>query len=42
MRTGNFGVMFFEVVNNLFGIYVIYLLTYLRVFFNLLKLIIQN
>ena len=37
MGTENFGEIFFEVANNLFGIYVAYLQTYLRVFSNLLK-----
>ena len=37
MRTENFGQIFFEVPNNSFGIYVVHLQTYLKVFFNLLK-----
>ena len=35
MRTENFGKIFFEVANSSFGIYVVYLQTYLRVFLNL-------
>ena len=37
MRTENFCQTFFEVSSNSLGIYVAYLQTYLRVFFNLLK-----
>ena len=37
MRTGNYGEIFFEIANNLFGVYIVYLQTYFRVFFNLLK-----
>ena len=37
MGNENFGEIFSEVANNLFGIYVAYLQTYLRVFSNLLK-----
>ena len=37
MRTENFGEIFFEVPNNSFGIYDVYLQTYLKVFFNLLR-----
>ena len=37
MRTGNFRGTVFEIANNLFGIYVVYLQTCVREFFNLLK-----
>ena len=37
LKTENFGEIFFEVANNLFGLYTVYLQIYFRVFFNLLK-----
>ena len=37
IRTENFGEIFFEIANNPFGVYTLYLQTYFRVFFNLLK-----
>ena len=37
LKTENFREIFFEVANNLFGLYVIYLQIYFRVIFNLLK-----
>ena len=37
MRIENFGEIFFEISNNSFGVYIVYLQIYFRVFFNLLK-----
>ena len=37
LKTENIGEIFFEVANNSFGLYVVYLQVYFRVFFNLLK-----
>ena len=37
IRTENFGEIFFETANNLFGVYIAFLQTYFRVFFNLPK-----
>ena len=37
MRTENFGEIFFEISNNPFGVYIVYLQIYFRVFFNFLK-----
>ena len=37
LKTENFGEIFFEVANNLFGLFTVYLQIYFRVFFNLLK-----
>ena len=37
MRTENFGEIFFEISNNPFGVYIVYLQIYFRVSFNLLK-----
>ena len=37
LKTENIGEIFFEIANNLFGLYVVYLQDYFRVFFNLLK-----
>ena len=37
LKTENFGEIFFEVANNLFVLYIVYLQIYFRIFFNLLK-----
>ena len=42
VKTENFGEIFFEIAKNPFGVYIVYLQTYFRVFFNLLKLVIMD
>ena len=36
-KTENFGEVFYELANGPFGVYILYLQIYLRIFFNLLK-----
>ena len=38
----NFGEIFFEIANNPLGVYISYLQTYLRMFFNLLGLVTER
>ena len=40
--TENFGEILFEIANNPFGVYISYLQMYLRMFFNLLRLVIEK
>ena len=40
--TENFGEIFFEIANNPFGVYIFYLQIYLRMLFNLLKLVTEK
>ena len=40
--TENFGEIFFEIANNPVGVYIFYLQIYLRMFFNLLRLVTEK